>query len=288
MKVLPFKIPKTKRESFRVQIDDMTHFYDTLHNHAEIQITLLVKSEGTLICGDYVGNFNEGDLFIIGANQPHVFRNNKEYYDEEISKGAYAISLFFDRNSFGGEFFTLPEVELLQSFLNKTQRGLKFSPQVRDKIKPIMFSIDHHNGLDRFIQLLKILQILAETADYTFLASANEMKHYDEAEGQRMNRIFQFTMKEYYRDITLEEVANLASMTPNAFCRYFKMRTRKTYINFLNEIRIANACKLLKNKEFTVAQACYQSGFNNLSHFNRNFKKIHGTSPSIYAKRTVN
>ena len=97
MKVLPFKIPKTKRESFRVQIDDMTYFYDTLHNHAEIQITLLVKSEGTLICGDYVGNFNEGDLFIIGANQPHVFRNNKEYYDEEISKGAYAISLFFDR-----------------------------------------------------------------------------------------------------------------------------------------------------------------------------------------------
>ncbi len=286
MKVLPFKIPKTERESFRVQIDESPYFYDTLHNHAEIQITLLVKSEGTLICGDYVGNFNEGDLFIIGADQPHVLRNNKEYYNE-TSEGAYAISLFFDKNSFGREFFGLPEVDILHSFLNRTQRGLKFSDRIRDKIKPIMFSIEHQIGLDRFIEMLKVLQILAETEEYEFLASANEIKDYDEKEGKRMNQIFQFTMKEYYRDITLEEVSGLANMTPNAFCRYFKQRTRKTYVNFLNEIRIANACKLLGNKDLTVAQVCYQSGFNNLSHFNRNFKKIQGSSPSEYAKRSL-
>jgi len=286
MKVLPFKIPKTERESFRVQIDESPYFYDTLHKHNEIQITLLVKSEGTIICGDHVGNFNEGDLFVIGADQPHVLRNNKEYY-EESSEGAYAISLFFDKNSFGSEFFNLPEVKVLYSFLNRTQRGLKFSDKVRDKIKPIMFSIEHQIGLNRFIEMLKVLQVLSETEEYEYLASANEIKDYDEREGERMNKIFQFTMKEYYRNISLEEVSGLASMTPNAFCRYFKQRTRKTYVNFLNEIRISNASKLLGSSDLTISQICYQSGFNNLSHFNRNFKKIQGCSPSEYSKKSL-
>lgn len=286
MKVLPFKIPKTETESFRVQVDESPYFYDTLHKHDEIQITLIVKSEGTLICADYVGEFEEGELFIVGANQPHVLRNNKEFY-EETSSGAYAISLFFDRNSFGRDFFGLPESDQLNLFLNRTQRGLKFSSKMRDKIKPILFSIGHQVGINRIIEMLKVIQLLSEAEDYSYLASPHVIKDYDETEGKRMNLIFQFTLKEYYRDISLEEVSQLASMTPNAFCRYFKQRTRKTYVNFLNEIRIANACKLLKNKDLTVAQICYQSGFNNLSHFNRNFKKIQGCSPSEYTKKAT-
>ena len=110
MKVLPFKIPKTEKESFRVQIDDAPYLYDTLHKHAEIQITFLVKGEGTLLCGDFVGNFGEGDLFVIGPNQPHVFRNNKDHYEETSDKSAHAISLFFNKRSFGKEFFLHPNI----------------------------------------------------------------------------------------------------------------------------------------------------------------------------------
>ncbi len=148
-----------------------------------------------------------------------------------------------------------------------------------------MFSIGYQVGIARIIEMLKVIQLLSETEDYTYLASSHVMKEYDETEGKRMNLIFQFTLKEYFRDITLDEVSSLANMTPNAFCRYFKQRTRKTYVNFLNEIRIANACKLLKDKDLTVAQICYQVGFNNLSHFNRNFKKNQGCSPSEYVKK---
>jgi len=286
MKVLPFKIPKTESESFRVQLDESPYFYDTLHKHGEIQITLIVKSEGTLICGDFVGEFTDGDLFIVGANQPHVLRNNKEFYEQD-SSGAYAISLFFDKNSFGLGFFDLPELDELNSFLNRTQRGLKFSNKIRDKIKPLMFSIGHQVGINRIIEMLKVIQILSEVEDYKYLATSNVIKDYDETVGKRMNLIFQFTLKEYYRDISLDEVSSLASMTPNAFCRYFKQRTRKTYVNFLNEIRISNACKLLISNDLTVSQICYQSGFNNLSHFNRNFKKIQGCSPSDYIKKAI-
>ena len=283
MKVLPFKIPKTERESFRVQIDEVPYLYDTLHNHKEIQITLIIKGEGTSICGDYIGNFNAVELYIIGKNQSHVFRNNKDYYTKE-GAGSHAISLFFDKDSFGVHFFELPEVELLQSFLNRTQRGMKFSNKVTNKIKSIILSIEKQKGINRIIQLLKILQILSETKEYIYLSSANEVKNYDDREGRRINEIFQFTMKEYYRDITLEEVSSIANMSKNAFCRFFKQRTRKTYVKFLNEIRISNACKALTNNDLTISQVCYQNGFNNLSNFNRNFKKIQGCSPSQYIR----
>jgi len=119
------------------------------------------------------------------------------------------------------------------------------------------------------------------------MASATKIENYNEKEGKRMNQIFQFTMQEYHRVILLDEVADLANMTPNAFCRYFKQRTRKTYVSFLNEIRISKACELIKTTELTIAQIGYQSGFNNLSHFNRNFKKIRKCSPSEYAKKST-
>ncbi|MFT5858167.1 MAG: AraC-like DNA-binding protein [Flavobacteriaceae bacterium] len=286
MKVLPFKIPKTGRESFRVQVDQANYFYDTLHNHDELQITFIVKSEGTLICGDYIGNFSAGDLFIIGSGQPHVLRNNKEYF-EDSSTGAHAISLFFDKHSFGHEFFRLPELENLHAFLNRTQRGLRFSKSVSVSIVSLLLTMEQQTGLDRLINLLKVLQIVSNTKAYEYLASASQFDSYNEKEGKRMNQIFQFTMQEYHRVILLDEVASLANMTPNAFCRYFKQRTRKTYVSFLNEIRISKACELIKATELTVAQACYQSGFNNLSHFNRIFKKVRGCSPSEYAKKAT-
>lgn len=285
-KVLPFRIPKTESESFRVQVDEHDYFYDTLHNHKEIQITLVVQGEGTLICGDYVGNFQSGDLFIVGANQPHVMRSNADYYEAGSVKKSHSISLFFDKHSFGSEFFSLPELELLSAFLNRTQKGLRFGERTRDKIKPRMFALEHQPALDRFIEMLKIMQLLAESEDYEYLAHASEVKEYDEADGSRMNQIFQFTMQEYHRNIPLKEVADLANLTPNAFCRFFKKRTRKTYIAFLIEIRISNACKMLKNKDLSIAQVCYQCGFNNLSHFNRNFKRVIGCTPSEFVKRS--
>ncbi len=284
-KVLPFIIPKTENESFRIQIDESPYFYDTLHKHSEVQITLILKSEGTLICGDYIGNFKAGDLFVIGSNQPHVIRNNDEYYNDD-SKGAHAISLFFDKNSLGREFFNLPEIDILKQFLLETQRGLKFSKNISEQFQNFIHSIEHKTGLNRIIGMITILQLLAETKEFSFLASINEIKNYDEKEGKRMNQIFQFTLKEFYRDIRLDEVAEIANMTPNAFCRYFKQRTRKTYMNFLSEIRIAHASKLLNNKDLSVSQICYQSGFNNLSNFNRKFKKIKGCSPSSFITKS--
>jgi len=287
MKVLPFKIPITKGESFRVQLDDEPYFYDTLHKHGELQIMYIQEGEGTVICGDYIGNFYPGDLFVIGPDQPHVFRSNKEHYEKGSGLRARAISLYFDRTSFGLPFFELPELSDLSSFMDRSLRGIQFGKHTSDKIVPAISTIESSKGLERFITLLEILESLVAAQEYTYLSSLADKSQFDEKEGKRMSRIYEYAMRESYRTITLEEISEVANMTPNAFCRYFKQRTRKTFVNFLIEIRIANVCKLLRDKELTIAEIGYQCGFNNLSHFNRKFKSLKGMSPKDYQKKVL-
>lgn len=283
-KVLAFKIPKTEGESFRVQVDRSPWFYDTLHSHPEIQITLILRGTGTLVCGDHIGNFSPGDLFIVGANQPHVLRSNQEYYAAGTGLESHAVSLFFEENSFGHGFFSLPESVKLMTLLNATQTGLWVEADTAEALAPQIATMPEKQGLERLMAMLGILKQLAESDALSPLATALHPRM-DDREGERMNRIVQLAMREYQREIPLSEVAALANMTPNAFCRYFKQKTRKTFVAFLNEIRVAHACELLRDEEVPVAEVGLSSGFNNLSNFNRQFKRIKGCSPSVWRGR---
>lgn len=287
MKVLPFKIPKTVKESYRIQIDKQPYFYDTLHQHPEIQITQIVEGTGTFICGDHIGHYEPGDLYIIGPNMPHVFKSDNIHYQIDSPPTSHGISLFFDRNVFGKSFFDLPEMESARDFLIKSQRGIQIVGDTLQEITPFMHSAQYTQSIDRLIGLLKILKLLSADPNPSYLSTSSSIKEYNEKDGKRMNDVFQFTMSNYNRAISLDEVAAIANMSPNAFCRFFKQRTRKTYINFLNEVRIGNACQLLQREDLTIAQICYNSGFNNLSHFNRYFKRVTGMSPSEYMKKQV-
>ena len=287
MKVLPFKITKTIKESYRIQVDKQQYFYDILHQHPEIQLTLIVDGYGTFICGDHIGHFSEGDLFLIGPNMPHVFKCDDSFYDPAHLLTAYGISVFFDRDVFGKSFFDLPEMEVAKDLLLNSQRGIQFKGESLQDATPLMHSILYTKGIDRLIGLLKLLKILSNESCHNYLSTSTAIKEYNEKDGKRMNDVFQFTMKNFNRPIALEEVSAIANMSPNAFCRFFKQRTQKTYVNFLNEVRIGNACQLLQRKDLTIAQICYNSGFNNLSHFNRYFKRITGLSPSEYNKKQI-
>lgn len=284
MKVLPFKIPKVTDHSFRVQHDVGPHFYHTLHQHPEIQITLIKKSVGTLILGDHIGEFTAGDVIVVGPNIPHVFRNDKSFFENEHPGAADAISLFFDETSLGAAFFNLPEMGDIRNMMSVSGRGLKVVGKNKEDLSALIQNIDSKKGVMRVIDFLHILQLLAREDQTVFLSSEALNRGFKESEGQRLNDIFQFTMKEYQRAITLEEVADIANMTISAFCRYFKQRTRKTYVNFLNEVRIGQACKMLVNEDHSIGEICYLAGFNNLSHFNRKFKSITGFSPKQYIR----
>lgn len=285
MKVLPFKVPKTQNESFQVQVEDLLHFYGELHAHPEIQITYIKKSTGTLVAGDYIGTFEPERLYIIGSNQPHVFRNGSEYYMDESKLKAYGISIFINKDLFGKSFLGLPEISQLYDFFERSERGMEFGSTITNEVLPLILRFTKSQGFSRMTALFNLLEKLVLTDNYRFLSSVAAKKQVNPKNGERMNTIFQFTLKEYSREISLEEVADLANLTPQSFCRYFKIHTRKNYFTFLNEVRVGNACQLLQKKELSISQIAFSCGFNNLSNFNRIFKNITGSTPKDFRSK---
>jgi len=279
MKVFPFKIPKPENETLVVQEDHVPRLYDKLHQHQEIQISLIKKGEGSVIIGDHVGEFRERDIFIIGENLPHVFHNDP--LDGEV----HMISLFFMKSSYGDHFFALPEFKSLDPLFQASALGIQLD-RPSDYLRELIEKMILNSKLDRFISFLEILKAISKER-FSTLSSDIHKKSYGEEEGKRMRDIFEFSLNNYDQNISLHQVADIANMTPNAFCRYFKQRTNKTYINFLLDIRIGHACKLLTKKtDLSIAEISYKSGFNNLTNFNRKFKSIKGITPSEFRKKT--
>ena len=285
MKIVPFQIPKNTEEAFRVQVDDLPHLYNHLHQHPEIQLTLIKESNGTLVAGDYVGPFHAGDVFVIGGNQPHVFRNDEKFFKKRSK--AIAITIFFDETTFGENFWLVEEMKSLQPFLKNSSGGFRITGRKKKILGEKLFSIVHAKGIDRLIIFMEILKLLASRKEMHPLTKPIIQRNIKSYDGSRLNKVIEFTFKEFQRTITLKEVAGLANLTPEAFCKYFKTRTRKTYINFLNEIRVNHACRLL-TEDKSISGICYDCGFMNLSNFNRVFKKIKQVSPGEWRKINAN
>ena len=276
MKVLPFKIPKPENKAFVYQEDHELYFYDKLHQHEEIQISLIVKGEGTLVIGDSITDYKPNDILVIGSNLPHVFKSEKK-----PSEKSYMLSLFFTNKSFGEHFFELEELQELQSFFKRSIHGFKIISSKKN-ISNLFIELRSASKFKRFLLLLELLK-MASSSNYKSLSSFIYEKKYNDIEGKRMRDVMEFTMNNYQHDISLNAVASVATMTKNAFCKYFKKRTNKTYFTFLNELRIEYACKLLsKNRDLSVTEIARLSGFNNISNFNRTFKSLKNKPPLQY------
>ncbi|MCK0179726.1 AraC family transcriptional regulator [Flavobacteriaceae bacterium S0862] len=281
MKVLPFQIPKPENNALIYQEDKELIFYDKLHHHDEIQVSYIAKGEGTLVVGDTINYYKEGDVLAIGSNLPHVFKS-----DASTNIQSEMLTLFFSKDAFGKTFFQLEELRELKSFFKKVDYGFKVSP--RSKILETLFlQLAKSSQLTRFIILLEILKVLSKSKTQA-LSSFIYDKKYTDSEGKRMRNVLDFTMQNYHQQISLNDIAQVSAMTKNAFCKYFKKRTNKSYFTFLNELRIENACKLLLSKEgFSIAEIAEKSGFNNISNFNRQFKSVKKMVPSEYRKTKV-
>lgn len=283
MKVIPFQVPKTEQEAFRLQVDILPHFYDRLHQHSETQIMLIEKGEGTLIAGDYVGRFNAGDVYVIGSGQPHVFRCDERYYNSRNKKNVQATALYFDEQYAGENFWQLHELKEIRQFLIKVGT-IRVESKTHEQVVSLIRQITQAQKAIKLILFLQLLNTLAQSKNLKRLSVA-PVQNLVKEEDKRMNDVLQFTFKQSNRKIKISEVASVANLSPEAFCRYFKIRTRKTYTNFLNEVRVSHACKMLIEGEPNIQSVCYQVGFQNLSHFNRQFKKVTGKTPSKYLQQ---
>jgi len=276
MKVLPFKIPKPENEALVYQEERLKILYDQLHQHGEIQISYIEKGSGTLLVGDTITDYKSNDILVLGSYLPHVFRS-----DTNTSELSVVYTLFFDRNSFGKGFFDLPDLKNSDSFFENAAYGIKVLSQ-QEKIIKQFNKLKKQNKIERIATLLRIVNYI-DNAKFSALSSFVYKKKYTDDEGKRMNDVFKYAMENYFEAIALEDIASLAHMSKNAFCRYFKKRTNKTFFQFLIEIRIENACKLIfKHPDWPISYVAEQCGFQNAANFNRKFKEIKGVIPSHY------
>lgn len=281
MKALSFKIPKTVNESIRVQVDHQPYFYDSFHYHPEIQISYIVKGSGTRIIGNSVGRFNKDDLYVIGSNIPHIFKSNQSYYQKD-SPLSHAISFYFTENAFGEQFFSLPETQEIQLILNNSKKIVYYDGKNISKVKKYFLEITQLDKFEKLQMFFKILNKISKLENKKLLSKTSYEQSNTEKYGKRINDIFDFVINNYQRSISLEKASEIANLSTTAFCRFFKERTRKSFTEFVNEVRIGEACKLLINGDLNITQVSYEVGFNNISNFNRKFKSITKLTPSEY------
>ena len=258
------------------------HFYPFWHFHPESEIMLLKKSTGTRYIGDAIDNYQTGDVVLLGPNIPHLWRSSKECFVEGAPVTAKATVIYFREERLGSDFYDLPEMAQINKLLSTARRGVKFTGKKRAILEGKINEIVNMNGMDRIVSLLSLLNYMANQCNYKPITSLGYSPRVDVVDFSRFNRISTYLMSNFSKKITLDEIAAEASLSPTAFCRYFKSRTNKTFVGFLNEIRIGNACRLLMEREKSASEICYESGFNNLTNFNIQFRKIKGLTPLQY------
>lgn len=273
-------LESVQNEVFFIRITDRPYFSTEFHFHRECQMNYIIESEGKRIIGDSVEAFESDELTFLGSDIPHVWHNDKPYFEKNKSAHqAKSISLFLDPDKLLELLSHLGPISKLESFLNTARRGIKFSGQTKRALKQLLFEMAEQEGLARVITLLKTLDLLCSTTEYELCASNGYVNTYQAKDNDRMDKVFKHVLSNFTTEIKLEKIAAMANMNKQAFCRYFKSRTQKTFIQFVNEIRIGHACKLMADGESHIAGLAYHCGYNSLSNFNRFFKEIKGVSP---------
>ena len=242
---------------------------------------LVIKGHGSAYIGDKILQFQEGDIYLLGRNLPHVFKDKLAGNDIGIE----SISIFFLRDFMGNGFLSLPESRLLATLIDESERGIQIQGRLKEIITKSIWNIYHSSVINRLLVLVNMLEQIVQSVELSFISSPGYHRPKRSIDGQKINDVFDFMLANYSREIKLNEIAEVAHMSSTAFCRYFKHHTRKTYSRFLNEIRVGQACKMLVDDKLSVSHICYESGFNNISNFNRQFKKITGLTPSVYQRQ---
>jgi AraC-like DNA-binding protein len=239
--------------------------------------------------GDSIKNFYSGDLVLIGSNTPHVWSCSQDFYVKDSHLRSKAICIQFEESQFFNLISNFPEFDKIIDTLESAKRGMRFKGRRLDILSGKIQKIPTQEGMERLINLFSILEIMSSTEDYVYLSSPNYQKiRINNEDADRLEVVFQYVINNFNVAISLEHAASLINLTPHSFCRYFKSRTNKVFSTFVNEVRIGHACKLLIENNMNVSQICYESGYNYVSNFNRQFRKIKKMTPVEFQKKYWN
>lgn len=284
MKPILRKVDTGYNYSFSVREDIYPYLYNRWHYHPEAELTLIRKGTGIRLVGDSVEQFEDNDLVLLGAGVPHYWRSDSRYFEQDENLKVEAVAIHFKEDCWGRELLEMPELFTIKKLLIDAKRGISITGKTKQTLIPMMHDMLEARNAKRVILLLDMLQLIAQSKDLKLLSSLGFSKSYDHANTDRINDIYNYTFNNFQKEISIREIAAAVNISHNSFCRYFKTRTMKTYWQFLLEVRIGYACKLLIDDKMSVARICYDCGFNNLSNFNRHFKSMVGMTPLQYSK----
>ncbi|MEM7102255.1 MAG: AraC family transcriptional regulator [Bacteroidota bacterium] len=246
--------------------------------HPEYEIVYISNGKGKRHIGDHISYYEDGDLIFLGPDLPHFGFTN------EISEEHFEVFIQLKKDFLGNQFLSQPEMWHIKQLLRRSQSGISFFGQTKAEVADLIIEMVNSEGFDRLIKLLEILNVLASTSEYKILNASGLTVKIKPHEQRRMDVIYRYVQENFTRPLALDDVAGLVNMTVPAFCRYFKKLTNLTFTRFVNEFRIAHACQLLLKGELTIAETAFESGFNNLSHFNKQFRLITDQSPRDFRK----
>lgn len=274
MKVIAFTIPVRQDRTVILQREEAKQFYPHLHRHEEVQLTWVQRGRGTLLVGEELYDFAAGDVFLFSANLPHLFKS-----EATDGPGITALSLFFKKDN---TLWELPELKEVRQFLIGKPGAFRVKDLAKIEIYRVLQEIEEHPPESRLPHFIGLMQRLVRRSELELIGRST-VPLVSDKDGLRVNTIMQFTMSHFDRNISLREVAAQVHMAPGSFCRFFKKRTGKTFVRFLNEIRIREACRqLLQYPDRQIAEIAFGCGFKNISSFNRVFRQVRAQSPTEY------
>ena len=275
MKTLIQKIHFEEHQSFACRTYKTPEFETNWHKHEECELIVITEGHGTVMMGDFVGEYKTGDVYFMAGNLPHWFK--KQHHK---MTGA-ALVLHFNPALFGGEFLLLPETKSIASLLKKKD-GIQVIKHLEKQVTSMVSAIEGSSGFERFQLLLNCLHALSQPGGSTILTQDFESSASNI--NPAIEKIIEFSFKRYLTPISLQQVADVASMSIPTFCRFFKKNIKKSYFDFLQDLRVSHACKLLTNTDKPVMEICYESGYNSWAHFSKQFKHVKEMTPSQYRR----
>ncbi|WP_298646536.1 AraC family transcriptional regulator [uncultured Proteiniphilum sp.] len=284
MKPMFQELPFPVDSHIHYYIEDLPHFIVPWHYHPAIEIMYIISGTGTRFVGDHLEGYAEGDVCMIGPKLPHEWRNDEIYFNKESGLRATCICLFFKKEIFESNLIRLPEMTNIRDLIERSRRGLKFVGESKRRIAYFIERSARNMGARKVAELITLLEMMATTEEYEVLASVGFTESVNSDDFERFNKVYKYMVANFTTTIKLGDVAALVGLTPTAFCRYFKERTKKTFVEYLNDMRIGHAKKLLIEGKKKISIISMESGFNNLSNFISQFKKSTNMLPSDFQK----
>jgi AraC-like DNA-binding protein len=280
------RIPEGK--AFEIKELVAPYFDVNWHFHSEYQLFVVLKGKGTRFIGDHMQNFKDGDMVLTGPDLPHLWKNDKAYHIPENRLETHGVVIYFPHNFLNNSVFQLDEFESIAGMLRKSTRGIEIKGKTNLQVRQMMLDLVPMKGVKGIVQLLKILQTIADSNECKLIADAAYINTNKESERDRMGQVYEYVMHNYQGKVSLEEAAQLSNLSVSSFSRFFKSRMNKSFTDFVTEVRISHACKLLHETDLNISEISYECGFFTLSNFNKLFKERVKKTPVEYRREYLN